>query len=72
MKRHVVQVASKAEIRREEQSDKTESCRENLWNEMRVERAIQTEIDVQKKRIQRSGQARLVNVSDINRCITTT
>ena len=50
MKRHVVQVASKAEIRREEQSDKTESCRENLWNEMRVERAIQTEIDVQKKK----------------------
>ena len=36
---------NKAEIRPEEQSEKTESCRENLWNEITVERAIKREID---------------------------
>ena len=34
MKRYIVEMTSKAEIRPEEQSDKTESCPENLWNEM--------------------------------------
>ena len=34
---------SKAEIRPEEQSEKAESCRENLWNEI-VERTNQAEI----------------------------
>ena len=33
-KRHLVERASKAEIRPEEQSEKTENCWESLWNEM--------------------------------------
>ena len=35
---------NKAEIRLEEQNDKAERCRENLWKNT-VERAIKTEID---------------------------
>ena len=38
IKRYIVERSNKAEIRPEEQSEKAESCRENLWNEM-------TEID---------------------------
>ena len=41
IKRHKVERTNKAEIRPEEQSEKVESCQENLWNE----RAIKTEID---------------------------
>ena len=33
-KRYVVERTSKAEIRPEEQSEKTESCQENSWNEI--------------------------------------
>ena len=44
MKSYIVKRTNKAEIRPEEQSEKTESCRENLWNEI-VERAIKTKID---------------------------
>ena len=29
-------MTNKAEIRPEEESEKAESCRENLWNEMRL------------------------------------
>ena len=32
-------------IRPEEQSEKTESCREKLWNEIQLKRAVETEID---------------------------
>ena len=32
--RYIVERASKTEIRPEEQSEKAESCRENLWNEI--------------------------------------
>ena len=35
-KRHIVERTSKAEIRPEEQSEKAESCRENLWNEIQL------------------------------------
>ena len=41
---YTVERTNKAEIRPEEQSQKTESCQENLWNEI-VERAIKTETD---------------------------
>ena len=34
MKRYIAD--DKAEIRPEEQSEKAESCRENLWNEMQL------------------------------------
>ena len=45
IKRYIVEKTSKAEIRLEEQREKTESCRENLRNENTVERAIKTETD---------------------------
>ena len=34
--RYLVEKASKTEIRPEEQSEKAESCRENLWNEIQL------------------------------------
>ena len=34
MKRYIVERTDKAEISPEEQSEKAESCRENLWNEI--------------------------------------
>ena len=34
MKRYTVEKTNKAEIRLEEQSEKTESCQKNLWNEI--------------------------------------
>ena len=36
IKRYVVEWTNKAEIRPEEQSEKAESCRENLWNKIQV------------------------------------
>ena len=36
LKRYIVEGTNNAEIRREEQSGKAESCRENLWNEIRL------------------------------------
>ena len=44
IKRYIVERTSKAEIRQVEQSEKTESRRENLWNE--TERAKKTEKDI--------------------------
>ena len=35
-KRYIVERTSKAEIRPEEQSEKVESCRESLWNEIQL------------------------------------
>ena len=40
MKRYIVERTNKAELRPEQQSEKAKSCRENFWNEIRVERAI--------------------------------
>ena len=34
IKRYIAERINKAEIRPEEQNEKTESCRENLWNEI--------------------------------------
>ena len=36
LKRYIVERTNKAEIRPEEQSEKAESCRENLWNEIEL------------------------------------
>ena len=36
MKRKTFERTNKTEIRREEQSEKEESCWENLWNEMQL------------------------------------
>ena len=41
----IVERTNRAEMRPEEQSEKAESCQENLWNELTVETAMQTEID---------------------------
>ena len=46
--RHTVERTNKPEIRPEEQSEKTESCRENVGRNT-VERAIKTEIDTELK-----------------------
>ena len=41
IKRYKVERTNKAEgIRPEEQSEKTESCRENLWNEIQLKGPI--------------------------------
>ena len=34
IKRYIVERTNKSEIRPEEQSEKVDSCRENLWNEI--------------------------------------
>ena len=36
IKRKTVEKTNKAEIRPKEQSEKTESCRENLWKEIQL------------------------------------
>ena len=36
IKRYIVEMTSTAEIRPEEKSEKAESCRENLWNEIQL------------------------------------
>ena len=36
IKRYTVERTNKAEIRQKEQGEKTESCRENLWNEIQL------------------------------------
>ena len=36
IKRYKVERANNAEVRPEEQSEKTESCRENLWKEIQL------------------------------------
>ena len=36
IKRYIVERRNRAEIRLEEQCEKSESCRENLWNETQL------------------------------------
>ena len=36
IQRYIVERANKAKIRPEEQIEKTESCRENSWNEIKL------------------------------------
>ena len=36
IKRYIVERTNKEEIRPEQQSEKAESCRENLWNETQL------------------------------------
>ena len=67
--RYVVERANKAEIRPEEQSEKAESCRENLWNEIQLKGPKDS--NRHKNRMKRGGQARLVYAENINRNIPT-
>ena len=69
-KRYIVERINEAEIRPEEQSEKAESCRDNLWNEIRLK--SHKDRNGHKNIIKTSGQARLVYVFDINRNIPTT
>ena len=69
-KRYVVERTSKAEIRPEEQSEKAESCRENLLDEIQLKGP--QDRNRHKNRIKRSGQAGLVYVKNIDRNIPTT
>ena len=39
LKRNTVERTNKAEIRPEEQGENTESCRENLWNEIQLKKS---------------------------------
>ena len=36
IKRYIIERTKKAEVRPEEQSEKTKSCRENSWNEIKL------------------------------------
>ena len=40
IKRYIVERTNKADIRPEEHSQKTESCRENLWNEIQLKGSL--------------------------------
>ena len=53
---------AQAEIRPEEQSEKTESCRENLWNEIHSLKGLKDR-NRHKNTIKRSGQVQLVYVT---------
>ena len=58
--RDLVERTNEAEIRPAEQSEKAESCRENLWNEIQLngpKRQEQTQAQNKK-----SGQGRLVYI----------
>ena len=55
---YLVEWTIKAEIRPEEQSEKAESCRENLWNEIQLngpERQKQTQERNEKKGASAAG-----------------
>ena len=69
IKRYIVERINKGEISPEEQSEKTESCRETLWNEIQLKG--HKDRNRHKNRIKWGGQARLVYVIDINHNITT-
>ena len=60
IKRYTVERASGAETIPEGQSEKAESCRENLWNEMQLK--VHKDKNGHKNKLKRSGQARLVYV----------
>ena len=56
IKRYIAERTNKAEVRSEEQSEKTDSCRENLWNDKTDEKAIKTETE---RRTERKGVCKL-------------
>ena len=78
-KRYTVERTNKAEVRPEEQSEKAASCRERctlslhpraLYG-MKYSRKGHKDRNRHKNGIKRSGQARLINVEDINRNVPT-
>ena len=65
----MVERTNKAEIRQEEQSEKVEICRKNLWNEIQFKGL--SDRNRHKNRIKKEWQAHLVYVKNINRNIPT-
>ena len=65
---YIVERTNKAEVRSEEQSEKAESCRENLWNK------IQLEVPQRQKQTQeqnkRSGHASSVSLCQRHKTAT--
>ena len=58
IKRYIFEMTKKAEIRQEEKSEKTERCRENLWNEIQLKgpkRQKQTQEQNEKERASSVG-----------------
>ena len=55
IKRYIDERTSKADIRPEEQREKTESCRENSWNEIQLKGP--KDRNRHKKRMKRSGHS---------------
>ena len=69
IKRYIVERTNKAEIWPEEQSEKAENCRENLWTEIQLKGPRRQKHTQEQNK--KSGQARLVYVKDINRNTST-
>ena len=67
---YIDEKTNKTETRPEEQSEKSESCRENLWNEMQLKG--HNDRIRHKNRMKRSGRAQLIYVKGINHNIPTT
>ena len=70
IKKYIAEKTNNAETRPEEQSEKADSCREKIWDEIQLKG--HKDRKRHKDRMKRSGQARLTYVKDINRNIPTT
>ena len=64
----MVERANKAELRPQEQRDKTEICRENLWNEIQLIGLTEIDARTESKGVGKLGWF----MSDMNRNIPTT
>ena len=72
IKKRIVERTNKAEIRPEKQSEKIESCPENLWNEIQFSKPQRHKQTQEQNKKEQSEQARLVYVTHINCNIPTT
>ena len=70
MKRYIVERTNEAELRPEEQRERAESCRKNVWNKIQLKG--HKDRNRHKNRIKRSGHTQLVYVFNRNRNIPTT
>ena len=67
----MVDRTNKTEIKPEKQSEKTESCRENLWNEIQLKGPKKTEIDTRTE-LKRVSKLSYFMSKGINHNIPTT
>ena len=70
IKKYIVERTHRAEIRLEELSEKTESCRENLWNEIQLKGL--KDRNRHKNRLKGVGKLGWFHVKDTNRNIPST